>query len=110
MRCSCGGLIPRLRLKQSSRARRNSGTLTLTRYRKPGLVPLRGGRPLEDLSERVDDPSVGITESYAGGPRALVRDGDIIEPDVNARRLDLLVDDDELDRRRGELAPRDRAH
>jgi dihydroxy-acid dehydratase len=41
-------------------------------------------------------------EAADGGPIALVRDGDPIRLDVVARRLDLLVDDDELDRRRAE--------
>jgi dihydroxy-acid dehydratase len=40
-------------------------------------------------------------ESHVGGPLAFVKDGDAICLDVPARRLDLLVDDDELDRRRG---------
>jgi dihydroxy-acid dehydratase len=35
----------------------------------------------------------------------LVRDGDLIELDVPARRLDLLVDDDELGRRRQRVRP-----
>jgi dihydroxy-acid dehydratase len=39
-------------------------------------------------------------ESAVGGPLALVRDGDLIALDVVARRLDLLVDDAELERRR----------
>jgi dihydroxy-acid dehydratase len=39
-------------------------------------------------------------ESAVGGPLALVRDGDPIALDVVARRLDLLVDDAELERRR----------
>jgi dihydroxy-acid dehydratase len=39
-------------------------------------------------------------ESYVGGPLALVRDGDIIELDVPARRLELKVGADELARRR----------
>jgi dihydroxy-acid dehydratase len=39
-------------------------------------------------------------ESAIGGPLALVRDGDVIELDVEARRLDLCVADDELARRR----------
>jgi dihydroxy-acid dehydratase len=39
-------------------------------------------------------------ESFIGGPLALVRDGDEIYLDVAARRLELLVDDDELARRR----------
>jgi dihydroxy-acid dehydratase len=42
-------------------------------------------------------------ESAAGGPLALVRDGDLIELDVVERRIDLLVDEDELERRRAEL-------
>jgi dihydroxy-acid dehydratase len=39
-------------------------------------------------------------ESHIGGPLALVQDGDLISLDVAARRLDLLVGDDELARRR----------
>ncbi len=39
-------------------------------------------------------------EAAIGGPLALVRDGDMIELDVPARRLSLLVDDAELNRRR----------
>ena len=39
-------------------------------------------------------------ESAAGGPLAFVRDGDRIKLDTAARRLDLLVDDSELARRR----------
>lgn len=38
-------------------------------------------------------------ESAVGGPLALVRDGDRIRLSVSERRLDLLVDDDELARR-----------
>jgi len=40
-------------------------------------------------------------ESAAGGPLALVEDGDMIELDVEARRLHLDVSDAELERRRG---------
>jgi dihydroxy-acid dehydratase len=39
-------------------------------------------------------------ESFAGGPLALVQDGDRITLDVPKRRLDLLVDDAELARRK----------
>jgi dihydroxy-acid dehydratase len=39
-------------------------------------------------------------ESFIGGPLALVKTGDMIELDIPARRLQLLVDDDELERRR----------
>jgi dihydroxy-acid dehydratase len=41
-------------------------------------------------------------EAAAGGPLALVRDGDIIELDVDARRLHLDVSDAELAKRRAE--------
>jgi dihydroxy-acid dehydratase len=39
-------------------------------------------------------------ESAAGGPLALVRTGDTIRLDTEGRRIDLLVDERELDRRR----------
>jgi dihydroxy-acid dehydratase len=39
-------------------------------------------------------------ESYAGGPLEFVRDGDLIELDVPARKLELKVSPDELARRR----------
>jgi dihydroxy-acid dehydratase len=42
-------------------------------------------------------------EAVAGGPIALVADGDRIVIDVTSHTIDLLVDDAELDRRRGEL-------
>ena len=44
-------------------------------------------------------------EAAAGGPLALVRDGDRIELDVAAGRLNLDVDEGELERRRGEWSP-----
>jgi dihydroxy-acid dehydratase len=45
-------------------------------------------------------------EAADGGPIALVRDGDRIRLDVAARRLDLLVDDEELAKRRADWQPR----
>jgi dihydroxy-acid dehydratase len=39
-------------------------------------------------------------EAVDGGPIAFVRDGDLIKLDVGTRTLDLLVDDDELAKRR----------
>ncbi len=49
-------------------------------------------------------------EAAAGGPLALVRSGDRIRLSVTERRIDLLVDDAELARRRAELpAPAPRA-
>jgi dihydroxy-acid dehydratase len=45
-------------------------------------------------------------ESAAGGPLALVKNGDLISLDVENRRIDLLVEEVELDRRRNELLTR----
>ncbi|MFD0516683.1 IlvD/Edd family dehydratase [Paractinoplanes durhamensis] len=47
----------------------------------------------------------GSPEAAVGGPLALVRDGDIIELDVKAQRLELLVGEEELERRRAEYVP-----
>src|SRR4051812_43405621 len=44
-------------------------------------------------------------EATDGGPIALVQEGDTIRLDLGARRLDLLVDDTELDRRRAGWKP-----
>ena len=41
-------------------------------------------------------------ESHLGGPLALVRDGDMIDLDIDERQLHLNVDDAELDRRQAE--------
>ncbi|MDP3084771.1 MAG: dihydroxy-acid dehydratase, partial [Rubrivivax sp.] len=44
-------------------------------------------------------------EAAAGGPLALVQSGDRIRLSVQNRRIDLLVDEAELARRRAALAP-----
>ena len=44
-------------------------------------------------------------EAVDGGPIGLVRTGDRIRIDIPSRTLDLLVDDDELTRRRADFAP-----
>jgi dihydroxy-acid dehydratase len=44
-------------------------------------------------------------EAAVGGPLALVRDGDMIELDVDRRRVDLLVDEPILSERRAEWKP-----
>ena len=49
-------------------------------------------------------------EAAAGGLIGLVQDGDEIELDVEARRLQLLVDDAELSRRRAAWQPRPSKH
>jgi dihydroxy-acid dehydratase len=51
-------------------------------------------------------------ESFVGGPLALVREGDRIRIDANARRMDLLIDDNEFEQRRQawtQRSPRHRA-
>ncbi len=45
-------------------------------------------------------------ESFVGGPLALLKDGDIVELDVNARRLNMRVSEEELARRRAAWRPR----
>jgi dihydroxy-acid dehydratase len=49
-------------------------------------------------------------ESFVGGPLALVRDGDPIRVDAAARRMDLMVDEDELAARRKSWTPRPPRH
>ena len=44
-------------------------------------------------------------EAAAGGPIALVREGDLISVDIPGKKLDLLVDEAELKRRRAEWKP-----
>lgn len=44
-------------------------------------------------------------ESYIGGPLALLRTGDIVEVDVDARSINMRVPDEELARRRAEWLP-----
>jgi len=44
-------------------------------------------------------------EAASGGPIAFVREGDMIELDIEARTLELLVDFDEFDKRREGWTP-----
>ena len=44
-------------------------------------------------------------EASAGGPIALVEDGDMIEIDISRRALNLLVDDAELEKRKQSWVP-----
>jgi dihydroxy-acid dehydratase len=79
-------------------------------------IPLRLGREgVRDMVRITDARMSGTSfgtcvlhvapESAVGGPLALVRDGDLIELDVPAGRLELLVEEDELARRRREWTP-----
>src|SRR5712672_2039892 len=49
-------------------------------------------------------------EAFIGGPLALVRNGDRIRIDAAARRMDVLIDDRELSRRRETWTPRSPRH
>ena len=76
-----------------------SPTAALTGMGKEGSIALvTDGR----FSGGTRGPCVGHVspEAAAGGPLALVKDGDEIEIDLDARRLDLLVDESELSARR----------
>jgi dihydroxy-acid dehydratase len=80
-----------------------------------GMLPIpkklldRGVRDMVRISDaRMSGTAYGTCvlhvspESYVGGPLAVVRDGDAITLDIPGRRLELLVTETELDRRRSE--------
>jgi len=76
----------------------------------PKYLAAQGVRDMVRISDgRMSGTAYGTVvlhcspESARGGPLALVRDGDLVELDVEQRRVDLLVDDVELDRRRREV-------
>ncbi len=46
-------------------------------------------------------------ESFVGGPLALLKEGDLIELDAGARKLNMLVDDQEISRRRQAWQPKE---
>jgi dihydroxy-acid dehydratase len=73
----------------------------------PKKVLAKGVRDMVRVSDaRMSGTSYGACvlhvapESFIGGPLALVRDGDIIELDIPARRLSMQVTEEELERRR----------
>jgi dihydroxy-acid dehydratase len=74
-------------------ARLSTSVAVITDGQMSGLV--NGGLVVAEVSP----------EGAAGGPLGLVRDGDMISIDVNARALDLEVSPAELDARRAELPP-----
>ena len=78
-----------------------------------GMLPIpakllrKGIRDMVRISDaRMSGTSYGACvlhvapESFIGGPLAFVRDGDEIELDVAQRKLELLISDDELEKRR----------
>jgi dihydroxy-acid dehydratase len=83
-----------------------------------GMLPIpdhllkQGVRDMVRISDaRMSGTSYGACvlhvapESYVGGPLALVRSGDLVTLDVEARSLHLHVDDAELERRRAAWTP-----
>jgi dihydroxy-acid dehydratase len=97
---------------------RNAGPVGAPGMPEAGALPIPkklGSQGITDMV-RISDARMSGTafgtvvlhvtpEASAGGPLALVRDGDVIRLDAAARRLDLLVDDAELGRRRKEWSP-----
>jgi dihydroxy-acid dehydratase len=73
----------------------------------PKKLLLKGVRDMVRISDaRMSGTAYGTCvlhvspESYAGGPLALLRDGDLISLDVPSRRLDVLVSESEIAARR----------
>ncbi|GHH89207.1 L-arabinonate dehydratase [Streptomyces capitiformicae] len=97
---------------------RNSGPKGGPGMPEYGMLPIpdhllkQGVRDMVRISDaRMSGTSYGACalhvapESYIGGPLALVRTGDSITLDVEARTLQLNVDDEELQRRRADWTP-----
>jgi L-arabonate dehydrase len=97
---------------------RNAGPKGVPGYPEWGMIPV----PLKLLEQgitdivRISDSRMSGTgygtvvlhvspEAAAGGPLALVHDGDLIELDVENRRLELMIEPAELDRRRKAWKP-----
>jgi dihydroxy-acid dehydratase len=83
-----------------------------------GMLPIpakllrKGIRDMVRISDaRMSGTSYGACvlhvapESFIGGPLAFVQDGDEIELDVGKRKLELLVSEDELEKRRASWKP-----
>ncbi len=97
---------------------RNAGPQGAPGFPEWGMLPIpnkllrQGVRDMVRISDaRMSGTSYGTCvlhvapESHVGGPLALVRNGDWIELDVAARKLELLVSDTELAKRRASWTP-----
>lgn len=86
-----------------------------------GMLPIpkalikQGHRDMLRISDaRMSGTSYGACvlhvapESFVGGPLALLQTGDVVRLDLEGRRLDMLVDDDEIARRRAAWAKPER--
>ena len=100
---------------QSVMVLRNAGPIGAPGMPEAGALPIPkklGSKGLKDMV-RISDARMSGTafgtvvlhvspEAAAGGPLALVRDGDIIQLDCKGRRLDMKVDDAELAHRKAQ--------
>lgn len=97
---------------------RNAGPKGAPGMPEAGYIPIpkklaaQGVKDMVRLSDaRMSGTAFGAVvlhiapEAAAGGPLALVKDGDMIRLDVPARRIDMLVDEAELTRRAADLRP-----
>jgi dihydroxy-acid dehydratase len=97
---------------------RNAGPLGAPGMPEWGQLPIpqkllqKGVRDMVRISDaRMSGTSYGACvlhvapEAFVGGPLALVRDGDIVELDIPARRLTLRAGEEELARRRATWRP-----
>jgi dihydroxy-acid dehydratase len=96
---------------------KNAGPKSAAAMPEAGYLPIpkklarRGVKDMVRISDaRMSGTAFGTVvlhvtpDAGSGGPLALVRTGDRIRLSVRERRLDLLVEEDELDRRRSALA------
>ncbi len=97
---------------------RSAGPVGAPGFPEWGMLPIpqkllkQGVRDMVRISDaRMSGTSYGTCvlhvspESHVGGPLALVRTGDNIELDVDARSLQLCVSDEDLSRRRADWQP-----
>jgi dihydroxy-acid dehydratase len=97
---------------------RNAGPLGGPGMPEWGMLPipkaliLQGHRDMLRISDaRMSGTSYGACvlhaapESYLGGPLALLKTGDTVRLDLDNRRLDMLISDDEMARRRAAWTP-----
>ncbi len=97
---------------------RNAGPVGGPGMPEWGMLPIpkalirQGHRDMLRISDaRMSGTSYGACvlhvapESFVGGPLALLRTGDIVRLDLEARRLDMLVDEKELEARRAAWQP-----
>jgi len=97
---------------------RNAGPLGGPGFPEWGMLPIpkalikKGHRDMVRISDaRMSGTSYGACvlhvapESFVGGPLALLKTGDIVRLDLRARRLDMLVSEEEIESRRAAWQP-----